>query len=414
MGVDKLKIAVIGGGAAGLMAAVAAAEEGAGVTILERNPKVGRKILATGNGRCNYTNTESGITRFHGKDPRFALGALKRFDNQRTIGFFENLGIVPRVEERGKVFPRSGQASSVLDVLRFELERLGAATICDCEVTALDKDRDGFVLRTAAGREYTSEKVIIAAGGRASPNLGSNGSGFTLAEELGHTLIEPFPALVQVKLRAGFLKQTAGIKFNGTAAVEAEGKVLARDRGEILFTTYGVSGPPVLQVSRRVWECLRQGITPFMTLNLVDDMTREELEAFLTMRLAAMPSRPLDLSFVGFINKQLAPVLLKEAGIEDIRKPAGQVTAAERSRIADLLQNWRLEITATLPWSQAQVTAGGIATGEIDPRTMESRLVPGLFFAGEVIDIDGDSGGFNLQWAWASGWIAGKSVSRSS
>lgn len=411
-GKSKRKVIIIGGGAAGMTAAIAAARAGAEVVILERLSRVGKKILATGNGRCNYTNTDIDISRYHGNQPKFALGPLNHFGFKDTIAFFGELGIVPRVEQKGKVFPRSGQAGSVLDILRFELERLGVRTVCDAEVKSLQQRSQGFVAETDASGTYIADSVILATGGKASPNLGSNGSGYHLAQTFGHTLVQPFPALVQLKLKAGFLKQIAGIKVDGTAEILFDGKVLASDAGEILFTTYGISGPPVLQISRAAGEKLQQGKTPQVKLNLVPELAPKELQILLQERLKTQYEKALDFSFVGFLNKQLAPVVIKAAGIADVRKPAGKVTPAEQERLLNILQDWRFVVTDTLPWSQAQVTAGGINTDEINPRTMESKIVPNLYFAGEIMDIDGDSGGFNLQWAWASGWIAGNSAAK--
>ncbi|HHX94230.1 MAG TPA: NAD(P)/FAD-dependent oxidoreductase [Clostridia bacterium] len=410
MSCGKGKIIIIGGGAAGLTAAVAAARQGAAVTVLERLSRVGKKLLATGNGRCNYTNMDLDISRYHGKQPKFAMGILRRFDNRAAIEFFRDMGITPMVKEKGKVFPRSGQAGSVLDVLRYEAERLGVETIVEAEVSAVERTGAGFRITTASGDHFTAQSVILAAGGKASPNLGSNGSGYDLAESLGHSIVSPFPALTKLKLKADFLKQLSGIKVEGNAEIIYHGKTLAGDSGEILFTNYGVSGPPILQISRAASQKLQEGKTPQLKINLVPELTREELKQLLVERLETQSHKPLDFSFVGFMNKQLAPVVIKASGIADIKKPAGQVTAQEREKLLSIFQDWRFEISGTLPLSQAQVTAGGVDTGEIDSKTMESKLVPGLYFAGEIVDIDGDSGGFNLQWAWASGWIAGVSA----
>ncbi len=293
------------------------------------------------------------------------------------------------------------------------MERLKVKTVCEADVTSIEKTCRGFWVKTAAGDSFSGNRIIMAAGGKASPNLGSNGSGYTLAQKLGHNLVSPFPTLVQLKLKADFLKQLAGIKVQGTTAdIIFHDKVLASEAGEVLFTTYGVSGPPILQISRAAREKLEQGQIPLLRLNLTPDLTRDQLHTLLHERLELQGHKALDFSFVGFLNKQLAPVVIKAAGIPDVRKKAKQITPAEQERLIDILQDWRFEITDTLPWSQAQVTAGGINTDEIDPQTMESRIVPRLYFAGEIMDIDGDSGGFNLQWAWTSGWIAGHSASK--
>jgi len=405
-----VKVAVVGGGAAGLTAAMAAKYNGAEVTVLERKDRVGKKILATGNGRCNLSNTDLSITHYHGSNPKFAYGALSRFDFHKTMALFERLGIAWKVEDGGKVFPMSDQASSVLDVMRHELEVLGVETRCEAKVSEITKENGEFVLQLGNGEKFKAHRVIIATGGKAAPNLGSNGSGFNLAQQMGHSIVEPFPALVQLKLAAGFLKQISGVKFEGEAEILVNDKCRARACGEILFTGYGISGPPILALSRPAGEYLRQGKKVILKVVLITHLSREELEDFLVDRLKRQAHKTLLFSFVGFINKRLIRVLLKEAGIEDVNKQAGQVTAGERNAILKILQDWRFEVTGTNSWTAAQVTAGGVDVKDIDPKTMESKLVPGLFFAGEVLDIDGDCGGYNLQWAWSSGYVAGESA----
>ncbi|WP_027365612.1 BaiN/RdsA family NAD(P)/FAD-dependent oxidoreductase [Desulfotruncus alcoholivorax] len=413
MKADKTKpvrVAVVGGGAAGLTAAIAARRRGAAVTVLERMNRVGKKILATGNGRCNMSNIDLGINHYHGRNPKFAFGALGRFDFSRTMEFFEELGIAWKVEEGGKVFPVSNQASSVLDVIRYEIERIGVEVICEAEVKGISKSGGEFILDLGNGSRFRADRVILTTGGKAAPNLGSNGSGYILARKMGHQVLEPFPALVQLRLASNFLKQISGIKFDFQAEVLAGEKPVARAGGEILFTGYGISGPPILALSRTVGENLQKGEQVQLKLIIIDYMTRDELEAFLIRRLEQQAHKDLPFSFVGFINKRLVPVLLKEAGLRDINKKAGQVTAGERNAILNILQDWRFEVTGTNSWVQAQVTAGGVDVKDIDNKTMESRLVKGLYFAGEILDIDGDCGGYNLQWAWSSGFVAGESA----
>lgn len=404
-------VIIIGGGAAGMIAAIAARRNGASVTILERNPRVGKKILATGNGRCNLTNTDIDISRYHGKHPEFIYGAFASFDYYKTIEFFEELGITHRVEDGGKVFPLSGQASSVLDVLRYELEELNVEVICDAYVTEISRKKV-FEVVLKDDRVFKADRVILAAGGKASPDLGSNGSGFALAQKMGHKIIEPFPALVQLKLSSRFLKQIQGIKFDGSAQIIVNDKEVRSESGEILFTEYGISGPPILQLSRKAGEYLDKGKKVYIRVVIIDHLSDNELMEMLSKRFSLGAKKSLSFNFVGFLNKKLVPVILKEAGIDDINKPSGSVTEGERDRIVKLLRDWRFEVTGTNPWSSAQVTAGGIDVSEINSKTMESKIVSGLYFAGEIIDIDGDCGGFNLQWAWSSGFLAGESASK--
>lgn len=407
-----MKIFVIGGGASGMMAALIARYNGADVTILERNPRVGKKILATGNGRCNYTNVNVNVKCYHGKNPDFIHGALSAFDVSKTMGFFEKLGIAPRVEEQGKVFPMSGQASSILDVLFYELKQTGVEILCNAFVKEIRKTKQGFTLVLEDGRVLEGDKVILACGGKAMPSSGSDGNGYDLAKRLGHKIVDIFPALVQLKLEGDFFKQIEGVKFVGTAEVLSGGKTLAKDRGDILFGNYGVSGPPILQISRKAGELIKDNKEAVLRISIVDNMTQSELNGFLEKRFKYMPEKSLDFCLVGFINKRLIPVLLKQACIKDIRKPVRELSANDRRKIANILTDWRFKITGTKSWPSAQVTAGGVDTDQVNPFTMESTLVKGLYFCGEILDIDGACGGFNLQWAWSSGYVAGKSAAQ--
>jgi flavoprotein, HI0933 family len=403
------RVIIIGGGASGMIAAIAARRNGAHVTILEKNPRVGKKILATGNGRCNLTNVDADISRYHGQHPEFIYGPFSKFGAEKTIEFFEELGINHKVEEAGKVFPTSNQASSVLDVLRFELENIGVDVVCEANAIDIVKKK-AFEVAIEDGRTFKADRVIIAAGGKASPDFGSNGSGYNLAKKLGHKIIEPIPALVQLKLSSKYLKQLQGVKFDGGVSVIVKSKAVRDEEGEILFTEYGISGPPILQLSRSASVYLSKGQEVWLKVCVVNYLSRQELDDLLLRRFTIGASKPLTFNFVGFLNKKLVPVILKEAGIEDINKPAGSVDDRERKMIGDILQDWRFKVTGTNPWSSAQVTAGGVDVKEIDGKTMESRLVHGLYFAGEVVDIDGDCGGYNLQWAWSSGYVAGENA----
>jgi len=408
--IEPHKIFVVGGGASGMMAALAARYKGADVTILERNSRVGKKILATGNGRCNYTNVNLNVKCYHGKNPDFIYGALSTFDVSKTIGFFEKLGIAPRVEEQGKVFPMSGQASSVLDVLLYELKQTCVNIICNAFVKEIRKTSKGFWLELEDGRTFEADNVILACGGKAMPSSGSDGNGYNLARKLGHKIVDVFPALVQLKLEGNFFKQIDGVKFVGTAEVLSNNKTLAKDRGDILFADYGVSGPPILQISRKAGELIKGKKEAVLKISIIDDMTQKELDRFLEKRFKNMPEKSLDFSLVGFINKRLIPVILKQSGLKNIKMPVRKLSAEDRRKIANILTDWRFKIRGTKSWPSAQVTAGGVDTDQIDPFTMESALVKGLYFCGEILDIDGACGGFNLQWAWSSGFVAGENA----
>ncbi|MGB4438034.1 MAG: NAD(P)/FAD-dependent oxidoreductase [Sedimentibacter sp.] len=401
-----MKIAVIGGGASGLVAAIVAARNGAEVTIYEKMNKVGKKILATGNGRCNYTNMNMSIDRYHSKNLKHAENAMNFFDLNKTISFFENLGIYPYVDGSGKVYPNSLQASSVLDVLRYETERLKIEEITDFEVKELRKSKDKFSI---IGKDiaYNADKVILCCGGKASPQLGSDGSGYEIAKSFGHNIIEPSPALVQLKLQGKYFKRITGIRFDGIVNSFTDKKQIREDEGEILFTDYGISGPPILQISRKVIEAMNKGERVFISVDMFPNSTKAMLYEVLRDRFAKVSYKGIEDGLVGFINKKLIPVVLAEAGFDKLDKECGKLSKKEIYKIIDILKEWKFEVTGHNTWQQAQSTAGGVTLSEINPNTLESTKVKGLYFAGEILDVDGDCGGFNLQWAWSSGYSAG-------
>lgn len=403
----NLKVLVVGGGASGMLAAITAKRQGADVTILERNPRVGKKILATGNGRCNFTNINADVSYYNGSNPKFIYSSLSKFDAYSTIDFFEDLGIAHKVEDAGKVYPMSDQASSILDVLLYEIEQRRIKVNCDAFVRSISKRKDKFILGLEDGSTVDGDRVIIATGGKAMPSSGSDGNGYQLAKQMGHTITEIFPGLVQIMLEGTFFKQIQGVKFVGTAEVLSNNKSLAKDRGDILFANYGVSGPPILQLSRLAGELLLKGRDATLRISILDSMSEDEVRRLIEDRFNRATGKTVEFSMVGLINKRLIPVLLREAKIQDLRAPVQTLSSEQRNRIAKILRDWRFKIRGTKSWPSAQVTAGGVDTREINPNTMESKIVKGLYFAGEIIDIDGQCGGFNLQWAWSSGFVAG-------
>ena len=406
----KKQIIVVGGGAAGMIAAISARRLGANVTILEKNPRVGKKILATGNGRCNYTNINANVSYYNGNNPKFTCSALSDFTIENTISFFDELGIEHKVEDLGKVFPMSDQASSILDVLLYELNNIGVNIVCDANVKDIFKSGNEFIIELENDDVFKSDRIILATGGKAMPSSGSDGYGYDLAINLGHNMTDIFPALVQLMLEGSYFKRIDGVKLIGTAEIIYKNKSIIKDRGDILFTNYGVSGPPILQISRKAGELVNKKEEAYVKINMLDTLTAEEVAKLLDKRISYANEKSIEFSLVGLINKRLIPVILAEAGIIDIKRQAVSLSARERLAIVDVLTGWRFKIKGTKSWPSAQVTAGGIITNEIDPKTMESKIVNGLFFAGEIMDIDGRCGGFNLQWAWSSGFIAGKNA----
>lgn len=397
-----VKVGIVGGGASGLVAGIAAAREGAEVFICERGNRVGKKILATGNGRCNLTNQNADCSHYYGENTKFMLGVINRFWVEETLQFFSELGIVPKTEQQGKVYPYSDQASAVLDVLRLELERLGVQINTGFDVQKLQRQKE-FELIPYQGKKLACDKVVLAAGGKAAPDLGSNGSGYGLVHPFGHSCTKLTPSLVQLRTETEVVKKLKGIKFVGS--ITADG---VTEEGEILFTDYGLSGPPVFSLSAKVKNPSK------ITLNLLPAYPEEQLLALLKQRRQQLASRHLEDFLVGLFHRRVGQVLLKDCGIAPLSRTVQSLTNDEIGRLTAAVKAWEFKVEGRMSWNNAQVTAGGIRVKEIRPDTMESKLVPGLYFAGEVLDIDGDCGGYNLQWAWASGYLAGKSAALNS
>ncbi len=371
--------------------------------------RVGKKILATGNGRCNFANKHFDISRFHGIEPEFVKNVFEHFGLDSTINFFEELGIAWYEEEKGKIYPQSNQAASILNILRYEIKRKGVKEICNLQVVSIKKQNSIFEIQSKQNSTFYSKKVILATGGKAAPYLGSNGSGYDLVREFGHSVIKPEPALVPVKLDAHFIKSLKGVKIKGKVRLTIKNKVLQEERGEILFTNYGISGLPVLQVSRKINVNKNQNL--FTTLDFFPEQKIEELRRILMHRFKKLHYKNIGDSLEGFINKRLTREILKFINV-DFKKLSGKISQKEIEKIISILKSWKLKVKGTKSWRDAQVTAGGISTLEINPKTLESKIVKGLFFAGEILDIDGDSGGFNLQWAWSSGFIAAENAAK--
>lgn len=405
----RKKIAIIGAGAAGLAAAVTAARAGADVTVYEKHPQAGRKILATGNGRCNVSNTDLSLSHYHGRDPEFARFALEQFGFEACREFFAGLGLEYKIAPNGRAYPLSLQAASVVELLMYELGELGCRVLFDTAVTEIVASKGGFTVRSgASGMQF--DNVLIATGGKAAPGLSSDGEGYALAKAFGHKVATPFPSLVQLKLDAPFLKRLSGVKVEGVITLlDGSGKTLQEARGDVLFTDYGVSGNAVLDISRKAAERLPAGEKTAVRIDSFPELDAKELDAMLLKRFTLQPKKDGVAGLVGLVNKKLAAVVVEQAGIAKETNVAN-LSKKERKALVNLLKSWQFDVIGTQDWKRAEVTAGGIETKEIDPHTMESRLCKGLYFAGEVLDIDGDCGGYNLHWAWAGGYLAGRSM----
>jgi predicted Rossmann fold flavoprotein len=399
-------ILVIGGGAAGIAAAIASTDMGKDTAIIEGSDRIGKKLLATGNGRCNISNIDLSPDRYHSENPSFPRNILNRFGYAETVDFFSLLGLPLTTLEGGKVYPMSLQASSVLDIFRLALDERGIPVYLDSKVKEIKTSKEGFTVLTTSGEVFKCSRLIICCGGKSFPVSGSDGSGFTLAKQFGHRIVRPIPSLVQLKLKYDSLKAVSGVKFDGYATIVTAENECSREFGEILFTDYGISGPPVLQLSRRASFALSKGIAVRIAVDMMPEMSMPQLEEFLENHLATFSYRSVMNALIGVVNKKLIPVILKEAGIRDIHKPCFELTVIEKKKLYGILKSWSFEVYDTNSFKNAQVTAGGVDTKEVDPDTLESKIIPNLYFAGEVLDVDGDCGGFNLQWAWSSGYTA--------
>lgn len=405
----KKSIYIIGAGPAGLMAAITAAERGAAVTLLEHNDRVGKKILSTGNGRCNFSNKIQKPEYYRSDNEAFPWHVIEKYSVTETIDFFESIGIMVK-EKNGGLYPFSEQASAVLDLLRMEVERLQIQIVTGAHVKEIVPQRNGIRILAEVEkkeRKYLADRVILATGSKAASKLGSDGSGYDLAKQLGHHMIPVVPALVQLRSKESYFKSLAGIRLNGKVSLYAGDKFMGEDTGEIQLTDYGISGIPVFQISRFAARALYEKKQVVAELDFLPEWTEMRVYEYLLRRKKERPSKEMEQFFTGIFNKKLVPVLLKNAKIP-LHKMAGDLTKKELHDLTVQIKRWRVEIIGTNPYEQAQVCAGGIDTKEVCEDTMESKLVKGLFFAGEILDVDGICGGYNLQWAWTSGYLAGK------
>ncbi len=390
-------ILIIGGGASGLAAAIEAAKRGR-VTVLEKAPRVGRKLAVTGNGRCNLTNLDLSPDRYHGEEPDFVRPALERFGVEETLRFFRGLGLVTVAEPSGRVYPHSDQAGSVVDVLRFAAGR-AADLRCECPVTAVRREADGFKAVTALG-EQRFDRLIIAAGGAAGTKAGGSLDGYRLLGSLGHTCTPLTPSLVQLRTDNAFTRPLKGVRADAGVELCMGGRVAARSAGEVQFTDYGLSGPAIFEVSRQAAR-EKGGV---VRLDLLRRVGPEELEEMLLARRdSGLTAENL---LTGILHNRLGRTVLLSLGF-GLNAPVSGLSGDDVRRIVRAVKATEIRVTGDLGMEGAQVTAGGIRTAEFDPETMESRLVPGLFACGEVLDVDGDCGGYNLQWAFSSGRLAG-------
>ena len=394
-------IAIIGGGASGMAAALAAAEnEKNQVILLERQARVGRKLQATGNGRCNLSNIHAADRGYHGQSPEFVIGAISAFSPAETLQWFSSLGLFTVTEENGKVYPYSDQANSVVDVLRLALVKENITLKTGYEVTKIQKSADGFQI-TNGEEPIACHKLIVACGGLAGSKLGGTMSGYKLLAKLGHRSTKLRPSLVQIKSSWPELPSLKGVRANCCVEILHNGEIYAKSTGELQLTEHGISGPVVFEISRDV--CAERGKWT-AKLDFLPNLPAEVLEKELQRRRNT--NLPMEELLTGILHNRLGRVLTKTAGIKG-KQYARQISNAELAEVVACVKGLEITLTEPLGMDSAQITAGGVLTDGFDPNTMESKSVSSLYACGEVLDIDGDCGGYNLQWAWSSGRCAG-------
>lgn len=406
-----IRIGIIGGGAAGMMAAITAARQGAEVTILEGNSRLGKKLLSTGNGKCNLGNTKLDVSEYYCREPERLERFLNGFDTEDVISFFQGIGVILK-ERNGGLYPACEQASVVQDALRYELRGLGVREVTDCKVRSVAREEQtGKLQVSGSGGSYVFDRLIVACGGRAAPNTGSDGSGFDLAERLGHSLTPTVPALVQLRCREDYFKSVSGVRAEAQITVYSGNECIAVERGELQITDYGLSGIPVFQISRVVNYILKAREEVEVQVDFLPDYTPEAYEQLrISRNLLLQDGRTVEEYFNGMLHKKLMMLFIRLSGL----KPCDSIREADPDqirRVYQLCRQWELHVNGSNSYENAQVCAGGVPLAEVTDQ-LESIKTPGVYFAGEMLDVDGRCGGYNLHWAWCSGYLAAMAASR--
>ena len=402
-----MRAAILGGGAAGLFAACLLSRAGVETILLEKQPRVGRKLLSTGNGRCNLSNLHASPADYHG-DARYVRAALEALPPRAVVAYFESIGLLCAPDEAGRVYPLSNQAAGVLDALRLSAGEAGARIETEFEAAQLARRGKGFRVLAADGRSADADFVLAAPGGMAAPKLGGGPGGYRLLEGLGHRIAPRLPAIAALKTDPEAVRALKGIRMHAQLTLLCGDQTLRRETGELLFSESGVSGIAAMQLARDVNLAAQRGRGCALKMNFLPGAPRNCID----LRAQALPQRTMEDFLSGVVPRRLGQVLAKQAGVQPLSLRAEELRPDQRRAIYAALTGWTLQVRGTLGFDQAQVTCGGAALSDFHPDTLESRLVPGLFAAGEVLDVDGDCGGFNLQWAWASAYLAAREILR--
>ncbi len=404
---NQWDLIVIGAGAAGMMTAITAAREGKKVYIIEKLEKAGKKLFATGNGKCNFTNETMHSDCYHG-DKEFVNYVLNQFSVNDCLDFFHSIGVYPK-NKNGYFYPNSEQASSVVNALLFEIERLGIKISYETTVKVITSSEKEVYISTNKGN-YIAKSLVIATGLLASPKLGSDGSLFDVVKSMGHRFAPILPALCGFYCKGMKFKQVSGVRAHGTVSAYIDGIKCAEDTGELQFTDYGLSGIPVFQISRFLSRGLYEKKKVEIKINLLPDFNGNKLWEELYYRQSIAVNMPMETLLNGIIHQKLSDMILDKAGI-DKNMYISSVSKREMERIAELLQEITVVVTNYRDFEFAQVCTGGIPVKDVNTQTLESKLVQNIYFAGEILDVDGICGGYNLHFAWATGYIAGRAVS---
>lgn len=408
-----MRIGIIGGGAAGLFCALTAKKNNPKnkIYIIEKSEKCGRKILATGNGRCNLTNENMGEEYFFSSDISYVKEALSVFSNLDTQKSFNNLGLLFTTGEKGKIYPRSLQASAVLDVLRMENQRLGVEEITGFKVIKIEKK--GNVFRVFGEKETLEfEKIVIATGGMSGENLGSDGDGYTFLKSFGHKMNPVFQSLVQIKCDNTYTKALNGTKITVSAKIEVNGKIIDKGVDEMHFTEYGLSGPLGFNLSRAVSRHFAEKNESdiYCVIDFMQELSYDEVKSFIQSRIKTQGHKTLEDFFTGVFSKRCGQMIIKKSTDKKFNVSAKELSGTEIKEIANNIKAFKVKLVSVMPFKNSQVTAGGIKIEDFEKETLQSLKTSGLYACGEVLDVDGICGGYNLQWAWSSGYIAGKAL----
>ena len=390
---------IVGAGASGLISAILLSRKGHSVTILERQKKAGKKILASGNGKCNIGNRSPTMAHYHSDNPPFVKALLDRYDTADVIKLFGSLGIHITEGKDGKLFPMSLQASSVVEILLYEIEILGVEIVYDCELLAISQEDELFTLDTTQGQMISSH-LLIASGSEASPQLGGNRSGIDIASTIGHNTIPSMPSLVQLTTDEKWVSRVSGVKIESLVKLYANGEYITQREGDILFTDYGISGLAILDISRSVGEHLATYSYCELSIDIAPHITKEQLTQIFLSYADPKSEKPIDIWLMGFVNKKLISIIKEQSKCR--AKLLSQLNRKEINKLIYTIKNLKLSISNTRGFKGAEVATGGVDTRDVDPQTMQSKIVKNLYFTGEILDIDGDRGGFNFHFAWTS------------